>query len=533
VRYVLTGNFQYDLGIYGLKKIFDFFDEEYKTDGKFYVETDRKPEEILELIVLKLTSDKGANYFLSKLADTILKDKKEVKKEYEKLIKENPVYVELDLEKLVKKEKSLDKVIDFLAEEIFKALEKVFKQVSIQINKGEIKEILWNKAVNLLNNILLNFQANMSAKGKSVLEKAVQKLYKDIDENTICSFCEQNPAKRITRDTFFFAPAQFNAFWFNEPSIFICPYCLVSNLAITQSFAFLGNEVDAVVIYRPNLEDMRNLNEGLKITDIGELAKKVIDYEKLLLKQEATTKDLQIIEFHLDPQNPHLEFYMLTDEIIDNLLKISNELEKLYTTYKDSLWGQVKEKKGYKTVNISKELLRYLAQNQKLIYLVQQFSKLALMAESFRQNDVKKPPVKGFYISVLLQILKMHFKLEEGLNMNHFEAFKEYGQLLRGRVYSQLSENGAINWNTFNNKIISLANSFLDASKGSFEHFMETLTRVMISYNASIDTDLLSMLGKDTYREISTVIAISLMTKKPGEEKPSEQKEEIVEEKSL
>ena len=349
MRYVLTGNFQYDLGIYGLKKIFDFFDEEYKTDGKFYVETDKKPEEILELIVLKLTSDKGANYFLSKLADTILKDKKEAKKEYEKLIKENPVYVELDLEKLVKKEKSLDKVIEFLAEEIFKALEKVFKQVSVQINKGEIEEILWNKAVNLLNNILLNFQANMSAKGKSVLEKAVQKLYKDIDENTICSFCEQNPAKRITRDTFFFAPAQFNAFWFNEPSIFICPYCLVSNLAITQSFAFLGNEVDAVVIYRPNLEDMRNLNEGLKITDIRELAKKVIDYEKLLLKQEATTKDLQIIEFHLDPQNPHLEFYMLTDEIIDNLLKISNELEKLYTTYKDSLWGQVKEKKGYKS----------------------------------------------------------------------------------------------------------------------------------------------------------------------------------------
>jgi CRISPR-associated protein Cst1 len=478
-------------------------------------------------------SQKTPAYFLNKTIDTIAKSDKELKKAFEEKSKEKNIFENSekwakDFEKLIKEGKSLEKAIEYLADLIYKNLKDLLAEQLIY-DKEEIKDIIWNKSVNLLNNILLNFQADMKVRGKEVLEKAVQKLYKDIDENTICSFCEQNSAKRITRDTFFFAPAQFNAFWFNEPSIFICPYCLSSNLAITQSLTFLGNEIDSVVIYRPNLQDLENLNTGLKISDIGELTKRIIDYEKLILKKEATTKDLQIIEFFLDPQNPNLEFYMLTDEVIENLLKISTQLEKLYTTYKDSLWGQVKDKNGYKTVNISKELLKYLTQNQKLIFLVQRFSKLGLMAESFRQNNVRNAPVKGFYISVLLQILKMHFILE-GFGMNYFEAFKEYGQFLRGKVLKQLSESGDINWNTFNNKIISLSNSFLDASKGNFQQFMETLTRVMISYDAPIDANLLQMIDKTTYKEIATTIALSLMTIKSDEEKSKDKKEVKMEE---
>ncbi len=501
MKYMLTGNFQYDLGIYGLKKIFDFFNEEYKTDGRFYIETDKKPEEILELV------------FLYRFFQT--------KNKFKDLFDEINVDIEKVTQYTLKRLSDLEKIEGF----------------------EKIKHSFFKKLALLFQNEYLNLVNPSKTKSISSFEDLANVILENIEtyyeDKNLCSFCLQNEGFGINRMYFFFAPSHLNAFWNGKPSIFICKYCAVANLSVVSSLVFLRKKdgtldlKNAVVVYRPNLKDLTNLNEGLKITDIGELAKKVIDYEKLLLKQEATTKDLQIIEFYLDPQNPHLEFYMLTDEIISNLLKINNELEKLYTTYKDSLWGQVREKKGYKTVNISKELLRYLTQNQKLFYLVQQFSRLALMAESSRQKKDKKPLVKGFYISVLLQILKMHFELEEGLDMNYFEAFKDYGQFLRGRVYSQLSENGAINWNTFNNKIISLANSFLDASKGSFEHFMETLTRVMISYNASIDTDLLSMLSKDTYREISTVIALSLMTKKPGEEKPSEQKKEIVEEKSL
>ena len=153
------------------------------------------------------------------------------------------------------------------------------------------------------------------------------------------------------------------------------------------------------------------------------------------------------------------------------------------------------------------------------------------MAESFRQNNVRNAPVKGFYLNVLLQILKMHFILE-GFGMNYFEAFKEYGQFLRGKVLKQLSESGDINWNTFNNKIISLSNSFLDASKGNFQQFMETLTRVMISYDAPIDANLLEMIDKTTYKEIATTIALSLMTRKPNEERLKDKKEVEMEEET-
>jgi len=530
MQYNLTGNFQYDLGIYGLKKILDFFKENYKTDGNFYIEVDKKPEEILELIILKLISQKSGDYFLEKVADTLFKDDKEAKKKFEKLSKEKTEpFVKINLENLVKKEKNLEKVIKDLSKEIYGFLSENFSEKSFSVQ--EIEDILWSKTVNLLNNILLNFQADMKARGKEVFQRAVDKLYKDIGVET-CSFCHKNKGKRITRDTFFFAPAQFNAFWFGEPSIFICPYCLASNLAITQSFTFLGNELNAITVYRPNLQDLEDLNEGLKISDIGQLTKKIIDYEKLQLKKEGYIRDLQILEFYLDPQNPNLDFYLLTEETIQNLIKLENELNKLYTNYKDSLWGQVKDKQGYQTINLSKELLYAIVNNQKLIVIVQRFLKLALMAESFRikekEGKIKKQniPVKGFYISVLLHILKMHFKLEEGLDMDMYNAFKEYGQFLRRRVFSSLSESGEINWNTFNNKIISLSNSFLDASKGTFNQFMETLTRVMISYDAPIDSSLLQMITKDTYKDIATTIALAVMTRKPGE-KVEEKKETV------
>jgi len=236
MRYILTGNFQYDLGIYGLKKVLDFFEEDYETDGKFYIEVDKQPEEILELVVLKLICKKGSNYFLEKVAGTLLKNNKEAKKEYGQLTKEKPINLSIDLENIIKREKSLEKILEFLAAKINLAIKNIFQAMQIPVQENYIKEMLWNKSVNLLNNILLNFQTDMAAKGKTVLEKAIERLYKDIDEKQICSFCHQKPGKRITRDTFFFAPAQFNAFWFNEPSIFICPYCLASNLAITQAF---------------------------------------------------------------------------------------------------------------------------------------------------------------------------------------------------------------------------------------------------------------------------------------------------------
>lgn len=513
MRYTLIGNFQYDLGVFGLKKILDFFDEPYETDGKFYIEVNKTPEQILELVILKLILQESYKYFWEKVVESLSKvELKKDSNQYEQLQKE--------FEGIVKKEKSIDSAIRFLSDSIFKNLQ---DYPDIEITYEDIEGFVWSKAVDLLNKILLNFQADKNLRGKDVFNKAVEKLNKDTNEKTVCTFCGKHPGKRITRDTFFFGPSQFNAFWFNESSIFICPYCIASNLAITQSLIPLEESKTTVVAYRPNLEDLENLNSGL-VESIEKYFEKIIEYEKLSLKKEATTKDLQILEFYLDSKNPNLEIYILTEEVIKNIIKVNLQLEKLFIGNYD-LRGQIKDKNEYKTIYLSKEILKYLTQNQKLIFLVQRFAKLGIMAESFRQKNVRNPSVKGFYIHVLLEILKIHFILE-GLGMNSFDLFKDYGQFLRGKVIKKLSDGQEVNWNTFNNKIISLANSFLDASKGSFSQFMETFTRVIISYDAPIDAQLLKMINKDTYREISTTIALSLMTGKTSSEEQTTKKSE-------
>jgi hypothetical protein len=196
----------------------------------------------------------------------------------------------------------------------------------------------------------------------------------------------------------------------------------------------------------------------------------------------------------------------------------------LYENYRDDLYGSIKQGDGEYKIDLSKEIIKYISQNQKLIYLVQRYSRLGIRAEIYRQKEDKNPPIKGFSINVLLKILEMHFKLEV-IGMNYYEVSKEFGQLLRGKVKKKVTKvneetkQEIVDWNAFGNRIIQLANSFLDASKGNFQQFMETLSRVIISYDADIDNSLLKVLNKTNYKEIATTIALSLLVRKDRDER--------------
>jgi len=196
----------------------------------------------------------------------------------------------------------------------------------------------------------------------------------------------------------------------------------------------------------------------------------------------------------------------------------------LYENYRDALYGSIKQGDTACKIDLSKEIIRYISQNQKLIYLVHRYSRLGIMAEIYRQKEEENPPVKGFSINVLLKILEMHFILE-GIGMNYYEVSKEFGQLLRGKVKQKVTKvneetkQEIVDWNAFGNRIIQLSNSFLDASKGNFQQFMDTLSRVIISYDADIDNSLLKVLDKTNYKEIATTIALSLLVKKDKDEK--------------
>ncbi len=338
MKYTLTGNFQYDLGIFGLKIILEFFNEDFKTDEKYFIEVDKNPEQLLELILSKLIFDKGINYFQDKVVNELFKPKEfdKIKNDITELeyfgIKDFPIDKIIQL-------KNLDQVLGKLSSAIFKNLSKLINGIESrqlpEITEKGIEDILWAKSVELLNNILHNFQADRTVKGKDSYLKAVKKIHSISDiKKKACSFCNLHDGRPITRDCYFFAPSQLNAFWYNEPSIFICPYCIVINFAITQTLAFFGKSTrNAVVVYRSNLEDLSNLNAALEnelIENIGDVTSHIIEYEKEMLKKKSVIDELQVIEFFIDGQNPDLNFYILGDLSIKKMIDLDDILKKLF-----------------------------------------------------------------------------------------------------------------------------------------------------------------------------------------------------------
>ncbi len=528
LTFTLTGNFQYDLGILGLKKVLDFFGFGYESDGKFYISIQRTKEQLLKDMIAKLTIDNGVNYF----KDKVIEDLKKIKKN-------NANIYGISIDSLIKSINTNftqeNNLIDVYKQNglnclISKIEEIIYNNINVSLKKEEIKkyltDIIWQKSVNLLNNILHNFQGDMNTKGSDVLEKAKNKLTSEIIGEAKCSFCDKKGSKRLTRDVFFFAPAQYNAFWFNEPSLFICPACLISNLAITQSFTFLGNKQDAIVLYIPNLSDMETLNSNLNNAFsnsnsfvFGKILKPIIEYEKLKLNQEATVRELQIFGFKLDSKNPLMEMFILTETSIRNIIKIEEKLNEFFTKDNVSrLIAYVREKNKYVPLDLSKELLEYVANNQKIFYLVQRYARYCIMSGTFRQNRIKNPPVINFSSWLFLKFIEIHYILEDK-DMSEFREFKDLGQRIRQRIFMILTNNRTkpINWNTFDNKIISISSSLLNASKGSLQQFQELLSRIIISYGLNVNIDTINMITKENYPEIATTIALSVLVAQSGE----------------
>ncbi len=527
ITFTLTGNFQYDLGILGLKRVLDFFGIEYESDKKFYITLQRDANTLLEDIIAKLILDNGINYFWEKLL-------KDTKKKIEELRKIENISCECDLKENYKNN-GLSTLIENISDALFNILSDDIKS---KIGISYIKNLLWQKSVNLLNNILLNFQADMKIKGEETLRKAKDKLSSNIVKGSKCSFCNQKTGKRLTRDVFFFAPSQHNAFWFCKPTLYVCPACLVSNLAITQAFTFLGNKLDAIVFYTPNLEDMEKMNVTLTShfndsVDVSfcKIIKPLIEYEKEILKKEASVKEIQVLSFRLDPKDPLMEMFILSESTIYNLIKIEDQLDSLFNENNISkLFGYVRENDKYTKIDFSKELIKNLSQNQKIIYLVQKYSRYCIMSETFKQNKTKKQPVKNFTPWLFLNLLNIHFKLE-GYMADEFNKFQEIGQRIRQRLYMCLTDNKTkpINWNTFDNKIISLSNSFLNASKGSLQQFQELLSRVIISLGLTIDIGTIRIINKENFGEVTTTIALALLASQSTEnsDRKDNQKEQM------
>ena len=107
--------------------------------------------------------------------------------------------------------------------------------------------------------------------------------------------------------------------------------------------------------------------------------------------------------------------------------------------------------------------------------------------------------------------------------MKEFELFQDLGQSMRQRIYMMLTDNKTkpINWNTFDNKVISLSNSFLNSSKASLQQFQELLARTIISLGLNTDIDLIKSITVENFSEIATTIALSILASRSDENRDS------------
>ena len=481
---------------------------------------------------MKKVIDRGARHFKTKVIKAIEDNANETDNEQDE-IDDNPIKndeLEQDKKEYIYGELSTysNDSIDHLIKELAC---KIYNDPTVN-KKTSALDMQECESIELLNTTLLNFQADKTAKGRDSFLKAQKSLY--IKEGELktreCSFCHTNSGKPISRNSYFYSPAQLNASWFNAQNIFICPYCIASNLAVTHAITFLGQSYrNGIVVYVSNLQEFENIHKSFarfRSKDLGEITLTLLEYIKLKLNQQAIVYDFQIIEFYIDSKEPDIKFYILNRHCIDNMIKIHALLETLYSSKSNRLWGTIKGSKGKNfSFNIGREIIFHLSHNLRFLNIVCKYYSYILRSEIIRQQIAEgkikqeKATIQGFFPDIFLDIIKIDIELYGGLSMQYLDEFKSYGQKIRNSIYASLIEGKTYEEikSTFNNKIIALSNQIMNSTNSSFKQFAETLVRIAISHGVLLSNEQLGVLNENNYKDIGAIIALALISKSPKE----------------
>lgn len=521
MRYALTGNFQYDIGVYGLKKVLDFFEEDYKTDNAYYLEVDKTEQELLELLLLYLSNIWGVDYFYKKALEKVLGGKVKEKGENKEIEIDQRKY-----EEFIKKEKSLDKAVEYLTDYV---IERYKKQggdsEKVNRNREDLRDYLYTVVVRILNTVLHNFQSDNNKTGKAFLIGAVEKLNKCDEGKEDCSFCcGMHKGIGIRRDYFFFAPARRNAFWFNEPDIFICKYCVIAELAILSAIKFYSNSRrQGFFVYVPNLKEMEDINNlifrGKEIKDVNELLFKFVedvDESKIGIERSF------VISVLLDGEKPEIELLSFNKEGVERVrrlkgIKTGDEnkikwfINRNKKNDKDNTIAFVSQSKGgYKEIYLGKEFLLTLLSGRDLyIDFVSKYLPFVIKSvndEIKAKKGNNNSLFKNFRPEFFLDVLDIKYTLEERMIMDYKEV-KEFGEKLKSAIKKSSSNN-----NVANNKMVSVANALINSSNAGYSDFLNTLTRIMITYDIRLRKDVYQSIDKSNYKEVASIIALALFS---------------------
>lgn len=305
LTFTLTGNFQYDLGILGLKNVLDFFEIYYEYD-----------DYSVSILLSEWNKIGNCSYFFGFYFNGIEQIKKKFK------LKQNNLSI-TDFKKIILSAKvqpfntSLESLIDFFNISQNKKIEfasypalSIFNVSHLNVfNPGLLTKAKKDNQIDFFYNLYM--QKFKGAKPST-----------DFNNKT-CDFCQKYEGIPINRNNFIFASSAMNQGWYERPNIHICNYCSSLNLFSSYGLLKTGSG-ERYLIYSSNIKDLEKDNNILA-NSFEELITKYIEN----IKAETNAKDKFFIKIIFSGQNPDLDFLPFSTELLKFFIENKNLLEDL------------------------------------------------------------------------------------------------------------------------------------------------------------------------------------------------------------
>jgi len=476
--FTLTGNFQYDLGILGLKRVLDFFEVEYSSDKYSITIPDKNKWPFIG--------------YLGYIYGYQYKGVESIKKKFKLNLNVN------DFENFIKSKRDYD-IKDFFNElEIYLGISE--EREKIEIAAYPALSVFNTSHLNVFNpgykKSALKNKDKMLFYNKYIFKFKVPKESRKSDIDT-CDFCNMFTGFPMNRNNFLFAPSAMNERWFEKQNYKTCSIC--SSLNLFSIYGMINTkEENKYFIYSSNLIDLDNDNKTAA-NGFEDLIIKYIEDFYTRVKPEVEIKDKTFISISINSQNPEIDFLPFKKEVLRFIIENKKYIEELR---ENNFIGIAKDPILFCFRDTVKKLL-----NEERLYNLADFITLCILKQNSGNKNMKGFDKKA--IAATYTILKISNKQIGGtMSENVLNDFKEFGDKIRAKLFAGKSSNAA------KNKVISFASSIRDAVNESKERFMEVILQLSIYSDVPIPSSLLENINRSdfNYKEAGLSLALSLMS---------------------
>jgi CRISPR-associated protein Cst1 len=479
LTFTLTGNFQYDVGILGLKRVLDFFEVEHSSD-----------EYSITIPDINMWPFIG---YLGYIYGYKYKGIESIKKRFKLDLNVN------DFDNFIKSKK------DCSIEDFFNELE---NYLGITEEKDKI-DLVSYPVLSVFNTSHLNaFNPSCKKDKMSLYNMYISRFtIPESGNSDICDFCGLFPGYPMNRNNFLFAPSAMNERWFEKQDYKICSLC--SSLNLFSIYGMINTKsAEKFLIYSSNLIDMDNDNKIIA-DNFEDCFVKYIEDLSVRLRPEVEIKNKTFILMLLNNQKPAIDFLPLEKKILKFIIENKQHIERLR---ENNIVGKINDFEIHCFGNTIKRLLS----GERLYNLADFITLCAIKQVSGNKN------LEGFSekaITAAYIILKLSIKQQGGsMSENVLNDFKEFGDKIRAKLFAGKSPNAA------KNKVISFASSIRDAVNESKERFMEVILQLSIYSDAPLPSSLLKNINKPdfNYKEAGLALALSLLSYREDNEQQQE-----------